>query len=38
MMGKQGLNWTRKIWGDCHHLILVYDASKLTTAYMYVVK
>ena len=23
-----------KIWGGCHHLLLVYDASKLSTVYV----
>ena len=23
-----------KIWGSCHHLLLVYDASKLSTVYV----
>ena len=30
----QGLYKTKKSWGDCHHLLLVYDASKLSTAYV----
>ena len=25
---------TKKSWGGCHHLLLVYDASKLTTVYV----
>ena len=24
----------KKIWGGCHHLLLVYDASKLSTVYV----
>ena len=25
---------SQKIWGGCHHSILVYDASKLSTVYV----
>ena len=32
----KGLYKTKKNWGGCYHLLLVYDASKLST--MYVVK
>ena len=28
----------KKNWGVCHHLLLVYDASKLSTSTVYVVK
>ena len=28
--GRIGLYKPKKIWGGCHHLILVYDASKLS--------
>ena len=24
----------KEIWDDCHHLLLVYDASKLSTVYI----
>ena len=34
MMGIQGLYKTKKSWGGCHHLLLVYDASKLSTVYV----
>ena len=34
MMGIQGLYKTKKSWGGCHHLLLVYDASKLNTVYV----
>ena len=34
MMGIQGLYKTKKGWGGCHHLLLVYDASKLSTVYV----
>ena len=34
MMGIKGLYKTKKIWGGCHHLLLVYDASKLSTLYV----
>ena len=34
MMGIQGLNKTKKNWGGCHHLLLVYNATKLSTAYV----
>ena len=34
MMGILGLNKTKSIWGGCHHLSLVYDASKLSTVYV----
>ena len=30
----QGLYKTKKSWGGCHHLLLVYDASKLSTVYV----
>ena len=33
MMGIQGLYKTKKSWGGCHHLLLVYEASKLSTVY-----
>ena len=26
----------KKIWSGCHHLLLVYDASKLSTVYLVV--
>ena len=31
MMGIYGLRKPKKSWGGCHHLLLVYDASKLST-------
>ena len=31
MMGIWGLYKTKKNWGGCRHLLLVYDASKLST-------
>ena len=31
MMGTQGLYKTKKSWGGFHHLLLVYDALKLST-------
>ena len=34
MMGIQGLYKTKTNWGGCHHLSLVYDASKLSTVYV----
>ena len=34
MMGIQGLYEPKEIWGGCHHLLLVYDASKLRTVYV----
>ena len=34
MMGIYGLYKTKKRWGGCHHLLLVYDASKLSTVYV----
>ena len=34
MMGLQGLGKSKKSWGGCHHLFLVYDASKLSTVYV----
>ena len=33
MMGIQGLYKTEKNYGGGHHLLLVYDASKLSTVY-----
>ena len=33
-MGIQDLNKTKKNWGGCHHLLLAYDASKLSTVYV----
>jgi hypothetical protein len=33
-MGILGLYKTNKIWGGCHHLLLVYDTSKLSTVYV----
>ena len=29
--GHIGFEQDKKIWGGCHHLLLVYDASKLST-------
>ena len=34
MMGIKGLCKTEKNWGGQHHLLLVYDASKLSTVYV----
>ena len=34
MMGIQGLYKPKKSWGGCHHLLLVYDASKLSIVYV----
>ena len=34
MMGIYGLYKTKKSWGGCHHLLLDYDASKLSTVYV----
>ena len=34
MMGIQGLYKTKKIGGGSHHLLLVYDTSKLSTVYV----
>ena len=34
MMGIQGLYKPKKSWGGCLHLLLVYDASKLSTVYV----
>ena len=34
MMGIQGLYKKKKSWGGCHQLLLVYDASKLSTVYV----
>ena len=34
MIGILGLYKTKKNWGGCHHLLLVYDASKLSTVYV----
>ena len=34
MMGLLGLYKTEKIWGGCHHFLLVDDASKLSTVYV----
>ena len=34
MMGIQGLYKPKKSWGGCHHSLLVYDASKLSTVYV----
>ena len=34
MMGILGLYKTKKSWSGCHHLFLVYDASKLSTVYV----
>ena len=33
-MGIQGLYKPKKSWGGCHHLFLVYEASKLSTVYV----
>ena len=33
-MGIQGLYKPKKSWGGCLHLLLVYDASKLSTVYV----
>ena len=32
--GHIGFIQDKKIWGGCHHLLLVYDASKLSTVYV----
>ena len=32
--GIQGLYETKKTWGGCHHLFIVYDASKLSTVFV----
>ena len=34
MMGIKGLYKPKKSWGGCHHFLLVYDASKLSTVYV----
>ena len=34
MMGIYGLYKPKKSWGGCHHSLLVYDASKLSTVYV----
>ena len=34
MMGIQGLYKPKKSWVGCHHLLLVYNASKLSTVYL----
>ena len=34
MMGMYGLYKTKKIGGGCHHLLLVFDASKLSIVYV----
>ena len=34
MMGIKGLYKTKKNCGGCHYLLLVYDASKLSTVYV----
>ena len=34
MMGIQGLYKTKQSWGGCHYLLLVYDASKISTVYV----
>ena len=34
MMGVLGLYKTKKNWGGCHQLSLVYDATKLSTVYV----
>ena len=34
MMGIQGLYKTKNSWGGYHDLLLVYDASKLSTVYV----
>ena len=28
------IGFKKKNWGGCHHLLLVYDASKLSTVYV----
>ena len=33
-MAIEGLYKPKKSWGGCHHLLLVYDASKLSTVYV----
>ena len=35
MMGIFILYQTKKIWGGCHHLLLVYDASMLSKGTFY---
>ena len=32
--GHIGFYKTKKSWGGCHHLFLVYDASKLSTVFV----
>ena len=32
--GHIGFIYDKKSWGGCHHLLLVYDASKLSTVYV----
>ena len=32
--GHIGFIENKKSWGGCHHLLLVYDASKLSTVYV----
>ena len=32
--GHIGFIKAKKSWGGCHHLLLVYDASKLSTVYV----
>ena len=32
--GHTGFIQDKKSWGGCHHLLLVYDASKLSTVYV----
>ena len=34
MMSIQGLCQPNKSWGGCHHSLIVYDASKLSTVYV----
>ena len=34
MMGLYSLYKPKKSWGGCHHSLLVYDASKLSTVYV----
>ena len=34
MMGIYGLSKTKRNWAGCHHLLLVHDASKLSTVYV----
>ena len=34
MIGIEDLYKPKKSWGGCHHLLLVYDASKLSTVYV----